>query len=156
MALEIERKLLTKIAKQHGGVLLVDDVLSEARDEDSPLHKHFEWDNTVAAEAHRRQQARVLIQRCKITIADAENTTVRAFLSLQSDRDSGGGYRLTSTIMSDEMMKQELLHDIRMTITRWTRQLHLLDQDLAEALLQIEDRVRAPVQKENRRRPYGG
>ena len=54
------------------------------------------------------------------------------------------------------MMKQELLHDIRMTITRWTRQLHLLDQDLAEALLQIEDRVRAPVQKENRRRPYGG
>ena len=89
MGFEVERKVLTKIATKHGGVLQVDDVLHEARDEGSPLHKHFEWDDSVAAEAHRRYQARVLIQKCHIRLIESEPTTVRAFVSLQSDRDSG-------------------------------------------------------------------
>ena len=77
MGFEIERKVLTKIATKHGGVLQVDDVLQEAQDEGSPLHKHFEWDDSVAAEAHRRYQARVLIQKCHIRLIESEPTTVQ-------------------------------------------------------------------------------
>lgn len=141
MALEIERKLLTTLAKKNGGMLQVDDVLIEAQDETSPLHKHFEWDDSVAAEAHRRYQARVLIQRCKITLIETEPTKIRAFVSLQSDRETGGGYRLTTTVMSDEMLRAELLRDIQLTITRWTQQLHLLDSVTADLILKLEERV---------------
>lgn len=144
--MEQERKLLTKMARQNGGVLKVDDVLQEARDENSILHKHFEWDDTEAASQYRRQQARALIARCKITMVETSPVEIRAFVSLPTDRETGGGYRLTSEVVSDEFMKAELLRDIRMTISRWTQKLHLMDSDLADAILDLEDRVGRPVE----------
>jgi hypothetical protein len=150
MSLEVERSVLVDIAKQHGGVLMVDDVLNEARNESSPLHDHFEWDDSVAADAHRRYQARVLIQRCKITLVDSAPTQVRAFVSLQSDREIGGGYRLTTTVMDDEAMREELLRDIRLTIARWNQKLTLLDSITADLILRLEEsvkRVNVPMEK---------
>ena len=141
MALELERKELTRLARKNGGVLMVDQVLEEAKSESSPLHSHFEWDDSAAAQSYRREQARTLIQRCKITLIESEPVQIRAFVSLPADRENGGGYRLTSTVMGDEVMKQELLRDIQLTIQRWTKKMHLLDQDLAQALLDVEERV---------------
>lgn len=137
-----ERKLLIQLARRNGGVLKVDDVLDEAKDETSPLHKHFEWDDTAAADKYRRDQARYLIQKCKITLIENEPVSIRAFVSLQSDRDAGGGYRLTSEVVTDERRKQELLHDIQLTIARWTQKMHLLDGDIADLLLQLEERIK--------------
>ena len=136
-----EKKLLTKLARQNGGVLKVEDVLNIARDSDSILHKHFEWDDTEAAELYRRQQARALIQRCKISLVTTKPVEIRAFVSLATDRENGGGYRLTSDVMSDEQLKAELLHDIGLTIARWTAKLHLLEGDLAEAILVLEEKI---------------
>lgn len=136
-----ERKLLTQLAQRNGGVLRVDDVLEEARQEGSILHKHFEWNNDKAAEQYRRDQARALIQRCKITLVDNTPVQVRAFVSLPSDRDAGGGYRLTAEVVSDETMKAELVRDIKMTIARWNKKLHLLDQDIADLLIELDRRV---------------
>jgi hypothetical protein len=136
-----ERKLLTKMARQNGGVLKVEDVLQEARDVGSILHKHFEWDDTEAAAQYRKQQARALIARCKITMVETAPVEIRAFVSLPTDRENGGGYRLTSEVVSNEYMKAEMLRDIQLTIARWTQKLHLLDQDLADAILDLETRV---------------
>lgn len=146
MSMDIERKLLTRIARNMGGVLTVDAVLEEAQDENSPLHRHFEWDDTVAADAHRRYQARILIQRCRITIASPEPINIRTFVSLPTDRENGGGYRLTTTVMDDERMREELMHDIRLTIARWTKKLNLLDSVTADLLAQLEEHI-APRKK---------
>ena len=137
-----ERDLLMQIARRNGGVLKVDDVLEEAKSENSLLHKHFEWDDTAAADKYRRDQARYLIQKCKITLIENEPVSIRAFVSLPSDRDSGGGYRLTSEVVTDERRREELLHDIRLTIARWTQKLHLLDGDVADMLIQLETRLK--------------
>jgi len=150
MSLDIEKSVLMDIAKKNGGILQVDAVLDEAKDESSPLHGHFEWDNSVAAEAHRRYQARVLIQRCKITIVESEPTTIRAFVSLQSDREAGGGYRMTTKVMDDVALREELMHDIRLTIARWTQKLNLLDSVTADLIFKLEASVRvadAPMEK---------
>lgn len=144
--MEQERKLLTKMARQNGGVLRVDDVLQEAQDESSILHKHFEWDDTEAAAQYRKHQARALIARCKITMVETSPVEIRAFVSLPTDREAGGGYRLTSEVVNNEYMKAEMLRDIQMTIARWTQKLHLLDQDLADAILELESRVSLPVE----------
>lgn len=143
-----ERKLLTDMARRNGGVLKVDDVLNEARREDSILHKHFEWDNTKAAESYRKDQARALIQRCKITLVEAEAVSIRAFVSLPTDRDSGGGYRLTSDVVSNDSQKEELMHDIRLTIARWSQKLHLLDQDIADLLEEVENRLNSKQEEQ--------
>ncbi len=36
-------------------------LVTDARSPDSPLHRHFEWNDTKAAEQHRLQQAKVLL-----------------------------------------------------------------------------------------------
>ncbi len=149
--MEQERKLLTKMARQNGGVLKVEDVLNEARDESSILHKHFEWDDSEAAQKYRLQQARALIQKCKITLVETQPVHIRAFVSLPTDREAGGGYRLTSEVFGDEALKAELLRDIQLTISRWTQKLHLMDSDLADAILEIEERIKPKFMAEEKR-----
>ena len=137
-----ERKYLEQMARRNNGVLMIDDVLQAAQDEDNILHRHFEWDDSEAAKQFRREQARSLIQRCKITVLDSTPTHVRAFISLPSDREAGGGYRMTANVLGNEDMKEEFEHDIRLTIARWTKKLHLLDIDLAKLIVQLETELK--------------
>ena len=137
-----EKKFLESLARKNGGILKVDDVIETAKDESCVLHSHFEWDDTEAAKSFRKEQARTLIQRCRITLADRPTTHIRLFTSLPSDRENGGGYRLTSTVLNDEQMKLELIHDIELTIARWRLKLHLLDDELGELLLAMEETIK--------------
>jgi len=148
--MEMERKYLTQVAKQNGGMLLVDQVIDLARDENNILHKHFTWDDSKAADAFRKQEARALIQKCRIKLVEHEATEVRAFVSLPTDRENGGGYRLTTRVMGDDAMKEEFLRDIKMTIQRWNKKLHLLDQDLADLLLAVEERIQIAPEQDQR------
>lgn len=86
-------------------------VVDTARDPAHPLHKQFEWDDSVAAEKHRLDQARNLI-RVAVTVLEVENKTVkvRAYQSLSTDRDKGG-YRRTVDVMSDDQLRSILLAD---------------------------------------------
>ena len=43
-------------------------IVERARDKNSALHKHFEWNNTIAGEAHRITQARELVRAINVTI----------------------------------------------------------------------------------------
>jgi hypothetical protein len=137
-----ERKYLEQMARHNNGVLMIDDVLQAAQDENNILHRHFEWDDTEAAKQFRREQARSLIQRCKITILDSTPTHVRAFISLPSDREAGGGYRMTANVLGNEDMKEEFIHDIQLTIARWTKKLHLIDIDLAKLIVQLDTELK--------------
>lgn len=137
-----ERKYLEQMARRNNGVLMIDDVLLAAQDENNILHRHFEWDDSEAAKQYRREQARSLIQKCKITVLDSTPTHVRAFISLPSDRESGGGYRMTANVLANEDMKEEFLHDIKLTIARWTKKLHLLDSDLADLIVKLDTEIK--------------
>lgn len=116
-----EREALEAIAAAAKGRLLVDDVLEAARDESSPLHKHFEWDDTKAAEAFRREQARNLIQRCHITVLMPEPTNVRAFVQLSSEK---AGYRHISDVLGTPDARRQLLEDIASRVAYWRAQAH--------------------------------
>jgi len=137
-----ERKYLEQMARRNNGVLMIDDVLQAAQDEDNILHRHFEWDDTEAAKQYRREQARTLIQKCKITVLDSTPTHVRAFISLPSDRETGGGYRMVAEVLNDENMKEEFMYDIQLTIARWTKKLHLLDADIANLIVRLDAEIK--------------
>lgn len=140
-----ERKFLENLAKQKNGMLLVDDVLAVAADPTCVLHKHFQWDNTKAAEAYRKMQARQLIQKCTVTIEKAPDVQIRAFVSLASDQYAGGGYRMTADVLSDTDLKTELLHDMMITLTKWKKQINLLDRETAAIIDTLEGVVRTKV-----------
>ena len=62
--------------ESRAGKLTPQKVLDAAMPENSPLHEFFEWDDTVAAESYRMDQARELIRRVRIEIT-YEETTIR-------------------------------------------------------------------------------
>ena len=55
------------------------EVLEKAKDENSELHKCFEWDNDVAAEKYRLEQARKIIINLVYVPTKKEEQQVRCF-----------------------------------------------------------------------------
>lgn len=57
----------------------IDTMLEFAKNEDSELHKLFEWNNDVAAERYRRLQAREIIGAIVIKGTEKTETPIRCF-----------------------------------------------------------------------------
>lgn len=68
-----------------GDELTPKNIVNLARNENSILHEMFEWDDTVAAEQYRKQQANLIIQNLKITVIADDNTErkVKAFVTVK-------------------------------------------------------------------------
>jgi hypothetical protein len=103
---------LQELTAQKGGLLKPLDVVEAARPETHPLHKHFEWDDSVAAERFRIEQARTLLQRVyvKMETPDGKGRMAQVFVSLTTDRDEGG-YRTMVDVLSDADMRNQLIRD---------------------------------------------
>ena len=81
----------------------------------SELHKLFEWNDTVAAEAYRNVQAKNILRFLKITIIDDETqkedkTHVRYFVST-GKRD--GSYKKTETVFRSASDADRILEGMR-------------------------------------------
>ena len=50
---------------------------------------------------------------------------------------------MTTKVMDDEVLREEFLRDIRLTIARWTQKLNLLDSITADLIFKLEESVRA-------------
>lgn len=90
------------------GMLRADAVVQIASDPSSPLHRYFTWDDARAAEKQRLREAQMLIKNVEIFI-EPLNIKVRAFTSLDLDRQNQGGYRLTTAVMADQDLRDQLL-----------------------------------------------
>lgn len=102
---------LKRIAKENGGLLQPETVVEEARDESSPLHSRFTWDNTEAAHQYRIWQARQLI-RVLVEVIAGTDETCEVFVSLSPDRErESGGYRIMTEVLSDADMRNQMLGD---------------------------------------------
>ncbi|NBW16380.1 MAG: hypothetical protein EBR82_51210 [Caulobacteraceae bacterium] len=80
-------------------------VVNAARPDDAPLHPAFEWDDAIAAEAHREHQARYLIRSVTV-IRDSEPEPV--YTHVQSI-----GYLPTPAVASNDDLFQIALRDAR-------------------------------------------
>jgi hypothetical protein len=92
------------------GVIHPADVVEAARDDQSPLHDLFQWDDGEAAHQFRLIQARKVLQ-VYVVMEEVEQTNVRAFVSLTTDRVNGGGYRAMADVMNDDELCRQMLSD---------------------------------------------
>lgn len=134
------RDQLQAIYDQHGK-LTPEIVVNEARDKDHPLHNRFEWDNEVAGEAWRREQAHRLIQKVKVVYREADDNqpekSVRAFHAVRSEK--GHVYEPVGKVVRDDFTRQLLLNDMRREWQALKRRyeefeefLHMVRADLGE------------------------
>lgn len=62
------QEALEELAAKNGDALTPQEIVLEARDKKSVLHKAFEWDDSVAGEKYRLMQARVMVNNIRIKI----------------------------------------------------------------------------------------
>lgn len=102
------------------------DVLEVARDEDTELHKCFEWDDTVAAERYRLTQAREVIRFLVIKEEQVpvERPEVRFFYKIDTER----GYEPTHIIVRDEDKYKALLEQAYAELRRFKAKYSMLEE----------------------------
>jgi hypothetical protein len=121
------------------------DVVAHARDPASPFHKHFEWDDDVAADSYRLAQAGALIRYVKFDVVTRDPvtkavklTTTRAYQSRPSQRNRAGGYEHLEDLMADDDKRAELLHQVLKELSSYRKRYAAL-QELAEVWQAIDD-----------------
>ena len=96
------------------GRLTASILLEEARDSGHPLHTRFEWDDSVAAERYRLEQAGELIRRVKIVYKPATQRSgaksVRAYHSVPGPE--GRTFRSVGEVAGNPVMLQLVLAEM--------------------------------------------
>lgn len=98
---------LDEIRLARGGELQPMNVVDAARDPKHALHPHFEWDDSVAAEAFRLDQARSIIRIVRIADDSLDEGSARAFISIASDK--GVSYRSLDEVKRSSDLRAAVL-----------------------------------------------
>jgi hypothetical protein len=101
--------VLTSLAGEHHvrdvRVLRPEVVVEAARPVESPLHPLFEWDDSVAAEQWRREQARYICRHVTVQRIESNEKPRFAFVHVASV----GGYAIAEDVAVQPVLKDEAL-----------------------------------------------
>ena len=106
--------------EEKNGLITPHLVVEEAKDEESPLHSHFEWDDITAGDAHRLWQARALIKNVTLKIDKKRH---QAFFNVQVNQEENTkGYVSRVKVLDSDDYKQQILRDALRRIQYWQDQ----------------------------------
>lgn len=114
------------------GELTAEMVVEEARPVDAVLHPFFEWDDSVAAELHRQEQARSMIRRVRFVVESQDGSprdVVREFrvvTEVHGDSEPRRVYRRVSEMTPAE--REEVLDRMRRSIASLVRSYREYDE----------------------------
>jgi hypothetical protein len=144
------KEVLDQIEKRDG-VIIPEAVVNAAENEDSPIHSFFEWDDSVAAEAHRLWQARRLI---KTVVVNIEGKEKDAFYNVVMATSEGPqrGYVGIKTIRGDEVLYDQVVRNAVMEIKTYQRKYKqlteiksLINQEVLEQMERTATHETAPA-----------
>lgn len=137
--MDLVKNELESIRTKHGGILHPAAVIEFASDEDTELHKRFEWDDAKAGHSYRLWQARQLI---KVVVERSEvngnAVEIPVYVSLSADRKDGG-YRSVREVYAEDELRRTLLADAKRELDRFKSKYKVL-VELQEVFAAI-DRV---------------
>ena len=100
-------------------------LVDASRDKNAPLHNEFEWDNTVAAEKYREQQAANIIRHLIIVRTDIQEVRKSHDRAFVSTGENNTVYVPLNEALSNEVWKKNLLlaarRDMKIFATKYRR-----------------------------------
>lgn len=123
---QVAGEAVEALCVRNAGRLTAGLVVDEARPDEHPLHPAFEWDDAVAAEEHRKDQARKLLHSLVVTVADSgriESAPQRAFVHV-SDGDSY--YTTLAAVLDDREKYENVLASARREFEAFRAKYHTL------------------------------
>ena len=136
------RSQLQQIYDQHER-LTPQIVVDEARDEAHPLHDRFEWDNQIAGEKYRLDQARRLIRSVRVVYREASESeaarTVRAYHAIRDEQ--GNAYQPVEEIVENQIATKILLQDMHREWLQLKRRYGMFEEFLQLVRADLEDKA---------------
>lgn len=140
-------KELERLHDLHGA-LTPDLILEEAKDEQSPLHSYFEWDDSVAAQKYRRQQAYDLLLAAKfVEVLVEQRGNRQVVVEKMTDHrvwlNAGRGTRKfmrRDEVLSEAEMRQQFIQRKLAELTSWCNSVSDV-KELTKVRLTIEKLV---------------
>ena len=116
------------------GRLTPKNLVEDSRPEEAPLHRCFEWDDSVAAEKYRETQAMYIIRSIEVNIESVKNPT-RAFVYTVSDDKRE--YKSVGVILRDATSREALLDEAMRELAAFRRKYGTL-REIADVIEAIE------------------
>jgi hypothetical protein len=125
------------------GVLTPQAIVEDSRPASAPLHPAFEWDDQLAAEKYRLDQARYLVRSLVVVnVVEDQRAPVRAFVNVQIGPDDEDGkesvYRSTPRVLQDDELRRQILQRALAELAAWQRRYEDLEE-LANLLAAIQE-----------------
>lgn len=142
---------IAALEEEFGGVG-VSTIVQDAKREDSPLHDYFEWDDQVAAQEYRVEQARYLIRHINVVVKkpNGEEEEVRAFHSVTAKvispavNEKGVNFVSLQSALSDEEWRQEIVGKAFKELESWRRR-YATYKELAKAVEVVDKAIKLKV-----------
>jgi len=96
---------IQKVCAANGGLASPQAIVDHARPKRNPLHKAFEWDDSKAAEAFRRDQARNLVANFTLVFEDGRSAPAMVNVTINKQR----GYKPTQEALDDMDLRRQVL-----------------------------------------------
>lgn len=106
------RAELDALLAENGGTVTPALVVAFAANPDTALHSLFTWDDSEAAKKYREVEAAAYLRAVVRLVPNSEgqNVSVRAFVSLSSER-GGGMFRPIVDVMENDERRAQLVRD---------------------------------------------
>lgn len=123
------------------GRLDVHTIPDAARNPANPLHKHFSWDDKIAAAERRLDQARYLVRSIRVVSEDSNRPPMPAYYSLNH---GGRAYHTISSVENSASLQVRLLEVGRRDLEAFQRRFHTMSVvcvHIAGAIAAIDEQI---------------
>lgn len=119
------------------GELTTTNLVDASRPDDAPLHKCFEWDDSVAAEMYRERQAAYIIRSIEVCVEKSSEPT-RAFVPTMTNGQRE--FRSIDVVLRSSESREALLDSAKRELMAFVRKYRTLNE-LADVFAAIEGAV---------------
>ena len=107
---DVVGKVMEEIEARDGEVTK-EAFLEASRPEDSPTHKCFEWDDSVAAEKYRLNQAYHVILDLEVSVEEKTSPSPAFVNVIQKTSSESAKYKSLAVAMSDDEMRINVIRN---------------------------------------------
>jgi hypothetical protein len=147
---QVAGERLAELAEANGGAVTPAIVVEDARPAGSPLHDGFEWDDAIAAERHREDQARRMLRNCWPVHIDADGVERPTLGYVHVDLPGGEPVYVTTARAVSEADLYEQVRAEAMAAVQALRRRYEHIAELEDVFRAI-DRLGAPARRRQRR-----
>lgn len=145
---------IDQLIAQLGRAITPEELLEDAQDLGSPMHNFFEWDDDIAAQKYRLQQARYILRCIDVEIIyNGDNKSTRAYVNVSDPQDQERGlvYVSVDRALSEPEMRKQLIQQAMIEAMSWKekyktlKELGLIFETIVVVKKELEQKLKIKV-----------